>query len=116
MMTREEVVRDLARWHFTVEPGLQTILWVGASAPETEPLRLLEVTSEQGGVVRGIEVFAFDRTADVPYPTEVAEVTALELSHALAGQLPLPDGWALDDMKAFTRESLGVPDHEHAAQ
>lgn len=116
-MTREEVAKDLARWHFTVEPELRKILWVGTRAPESEPLRLLEVAVDRSGMARGIEVFAFDQTHDVPYPTEVVEITERELTLLVAGALSLPAGWALDDdVKIFTREGLGIPVEEDAAQ
>lgn len=117
-MTREEVARDLARWHFTVESQLRKILWIKTGAPENEnePVRLLEVATERGGMERGIEVFAFDKTNDVPYPTEVAEITERELTLIVAGVLSLPEGWTFDDVKTFTREELGVPVHESAAE
>jgi hypothetical protein len=113
-MTRAEVAADLMRWHFTVEPELTKILWVGPNEPDTAPLRFLEVASERGDMERGIEVFAFDATTDVPFPSEVAEVTEQELTLIVAGVLSLPLGWGLDGARAFTREALGIALQETA--
>lgn len=114
--TREQVAEEMARWHFTVEPTLKKILWVAPHTPYDGPVRLLEVATERRGMERGIEVFAFDRTDDVPYPTEVAEITEREFNLVVAGQLSLPEGWMLDGAKPFTRDKFGLLEHEPAAE
>jgi hypothetical protein len=108
--TRTEVAKDLARWHFIAEPEIKKIFWIGAPGPEGDPLRFLELAARRYGVDRGIEIFGFDATKDVPYASEVALITEQELSLVAAGVLSLPEGWALDDhVQTFTREALEVP-------
>jgi hypothetical protein len=107
-MTRTEVAKDLARWHFIAEPEIKKIFWIGAPGPEGDPLRFLELASRRYG--GEIEIFGFDGTREVPYPFEVALITEQELKLVAAGVLSLPEGWTLDDhVQTFTREALGVP-------
>lgn len=115
LRSRAEVAEALARWHFAVEQELTKILWI-RSEPEDETVRLLEVATQRSGIERGVEVFAFDRTKDVPYPTEVAEITERELKLVVAGVLPLPLGWSLNDAKVFTRDEYGASPEKGAAE
>jgi len=95
---RERAAKDLAYWHFMAEPELKKIIWIGPNGRDDEPLRFLEVLPGRSGMEHGIEVFAFDATEDVPYPSEVAMVTEKELALVVAGVLSLPEGWSLNQV------------------
>jgi hypothetical protein len=75
--TKDEAVRELATWHFGIEPDLkQVIRIVGDNEDEPgEPIKLLEVNAAT--VATGsVEPFAFAPSVSVPFPTVIAEVTA----------------------------------------
>ena len=100
---KERVARELAQWHFNAKPEMTKIIWVDPHGGDDEPLRFLEVLPGRSGVEHGIEVFAFDATDDVPYPSEVVMVTEKELTLVVADVLSLPEGWSLTEAKTFTR-------------
>lgn len=108
---RESVARDMARWHFTVEPLLTKVLWVRT---EDGPLRLIDVSVERPGIERGVEVFGFDATAEVPFPSEIIDLTERELGLLIARVMTLPPGWSLENATVYTPDDLAVQAHRDA--
>jgi len=101
MATKDEVARDLAQYHFRVEPELIRV-YIILSGSAGEPIRLLEVSSAT--VPTGsVEPFGFPATGDVPYPTVIAEVTPEEEDRIRQGKVKLPDGWDLDSAERIER-------------
>jgi hypothetical protein len=100
--TKDDVARELAKWHFSVEPGLQAVFVLRTA--DGEPITLLEVNSAT--VATGsIEPFAFAPTKDTPYPTVVAEVTPEEMERVHRNEIRLPEGWTLVDAVSLTRSA-----------
>jgi hypothetical protein len=100
MPTKEEVIRSLVSHHFRVEAGLEQILVIPGEA--AEPIKLLEVNANTfpSGTV---DVFAFSPTQDVPFVTEIAEVTPEEFERLKRRDLSLPAGWTLVGATAVHR-------------
>ncbi len=96
MPEKDEVARQLAEAHRTMDPAINRIIRLLAEREDDarEPVKLLEVnpaTSPSG-------IFPIAFTADpprVPYPSVVVEVTEAEFDQINAGTLPLPAGWHL---------------------
>jgi hypothetical protein len=107
---RSTVAKELADWHFEVEPDLTTIFWVNPNEDRHDaPICLLEITGSTQPPVQmnpgAVTAFSFDATADTPFPSSVAEVTHEELRLLQLGMLAAPPGWSvnLDSAQAFTR-------------
>jgi hypothetical protein len=102
--TKDETARELAEWHFGVEPDLTLVIRIVADdedAPD-EPIKLLEVNAAT--VATGsVEPFAFAPSESVPFPTVIAEVTPDEYESIKHKQIELPTGWSLTGSQPFTR-------------
>jgi len=97
MPTKAEVIRELVRAHFRVEEGLQRIAVMRTK--DGEPIKLLEVNENTVSTGAGsIEVFSFSPTRDVPYVTEIAEVTPEQYARLEGGAIRAPVGWTVDDV------------------
>jgi hypothetical protein len=113
---RETVAKELAHWHFGVEPELTTIFWVNPDDERSEaPICLLEVTSSIQPPAQlnpgAVTAFNFGSTDDTPFLSSVAEVTPAELRLLQLGLLESPTGWIVDleSARKFSRSdsSLG---------
>jgi hypothetical protein len=96
--TKAEVIRWLVDHHFRIEDGLQHILIIRGPRFEDpqDPIKLLEVNANT--VPTGsVEPFSFSPTADVPFITEIAEITPEEFQRIKQHELALPPGWSLED-------------------
>jgi hypothetical protein len=94
--TRDEVIGWLIARHFDVEGGLERIAVVRGGP--NGPIKLLEVNANT--VPSGsIEVFSFSPTADVPFVTEIAELTPEEWQRLERNALETPLGWSRDDIE-----------------
>lgn len=103
MATREQV-NEFVQHHFRVEPELRQVLWIGGGsepAPDA-PVKLLEVNAATPAT-GSVEVFAFAPTADVPFRTEIAEITPEELERLRSDASLLPGGWDLGSAVVFDR-------------
>ncbi|HKY41318.1 MAG TPA: hypothetical protein VJN18_35540 [Polyangiaceae bacterium] len=102
--TKDETVRELAAWHFGVEPELtQVIRIVGENENEPdEPIKLLEINAATVST-GSVEPFAFAPSASVPFPTLIAEVSPEEFEKISRQELRLPDGWSLAGAEHFKR-------------
>lgn len=102
--TKEEAVRDLAAWHFRVEPDLKQVIRIVAENEDEpgEPIKLLEINAAT--VATGsVEPFAFAPSESVPFPTVIAEVTPDEYERIGRSEIKLPDGWSLATAQRFER-------------
>ena len=106
-MTKDDVARDLMRYHFRVEPQLVTIYRIKSrdEDAEGEPIKLLEV-NEATFPTGSIDAFAFAPTDDVPFPTVIAEVTLEEFAQIVRDPSQWPEGWDLGHADKFEREEV----------
>lgn len=87
---RAQLVQDLAKSHFTVEPGLEVVAWV-PSGPADE-IRLIEVNRDTFPSP-DLSPIRFSRTGDIPYFCVICEVTPGEWHEISEGRRQLPTGW-----------------------
>lgn len=97
--TKDQVAKDLALWHFQVEPDLVRVVRLVAEdeIDPAEPIKLLEVNAATFAT-GSVEPFAFAPTQSVPFPTVIAEVTPSEFQRIESGEIALPSGWSLSDI------------------
>lgn len=104
VLTKEQAARELAIWHFGVEPDLKHVICiVGDNEDEpNEPIKHLEVHA--GTVATGsVEPFASAPSASVPFPTVIAEVAPEEFDRIERNETKLPEGWSLAGSQRFER-------------
>lgn len=102
--SKDETARELATWHFGVEPELTRVVRILADNEDEpgEPIKLLEVNAAT--VATGsVEPFAFAPSASVPFPTAIAEVTPEEFERIQRNEIALPQGWSLAKSQPFER-------------
>jgi hypothetical protein len=101
---KDEAARELADWHFGVEPDLQQVIRIVTDHEDepNEPIKLLEVNAAT--VATGsVEPFAFAPSASVPFGTVIAEITPEEFERIGRDELKLPAGWSLGNAQHFLR-------------
>jgi len=101
----ERMVEQLVHEHFEFDDRLESVIWI-AHGMEPE-IRLIQVTPETFPS-RDVLAFYFPPSDEVPYPLLIAQVTPDEWQMVLRGEIPLPDGWSLDDHKVLSREMVLV--------
>jgi hypothetical protein len=96
-ITKEQAARNLAEAHFGIEDGLERVFIMHAGLEDpSEPIKLLEVNANT--VPTGsIEPIPFSPSKDIPFVTEIAEISPDEFSRLTRGELSLPPGWNLED-------------------
>jgi hypothetical protein len=102
--SKDDAARELATWHFGVEPDLARVVRIIADNEDEpgEPIKLLEVNAAT--VATGsVEPFAFAPSASIPFPTTIAEVTPEEFERIKRNELQLPLGWSLAKSQLFER-------------
>ena len=102
--TKDEAVRELAEWHFGVEPELTQVIRIVADdedAPD-EPIKLLEVNAATVST-GSVEPYAFAASASLPFPTVIAEITPEEYERIRRDEIKLPTGWSLTKTQLFKR-------------
>jgi hypothetical protein len=111
MVTKEEVLQELARKHYLAEPSITEIYSIH-SRPEREaepgePIKLLEVN--QDTIPSGIMPLGFDAVpaSGFPYPSVIIEVTPEEMLKIRARELLLPHGWILGSLLPRSSEGNG---------
>jgi hypothetical protein len=105
--SKDEVARDLIRWHFFADPSLSKIyrILTGQEDRDDEPIKLLEVSSESSETGQ-IDAFLFTPKDEIEYWSLIAEVTPNELELVKMRKLDLPEGWSLGDAQCFEREEF----------
>jgi hypothetical protein len=101
----EKAVKFLAQNNFEVEDGLERIVWLRHGAGDK--IRLIEV-NRNGFPTGRIEAFYFAPFAEVPFKTYLADITPNEWQQILSGEIPLPEGWSLENRKEFLRSEFEV--------
>jgi hypothetical protein len=103
-LTKDEAARELAEWHFGVEPDLQKVIRIVSDNEDEpdEPIKLLEVNAAT--VATGsVEPYAFAPSPSVPFPTVIAEITPDEYERVRQNEIRLPAGWSLARTQLFER-------------
>ena len=95
MPTKAAITSELAHEHFRVEDGLERIFIMRAA--ESEPIKLLEVNANTIST-GSVEPFSFSPTRDVPYMTEIAEITPDEFERLQGKEIQAPTGWTFEDV------------------
>lgn len=99
----KEFVGSLAQLDFEADDGIEQIIWV-RSGDEKE-IRLIEV-NRTALPTESIQVFRFAPSEDVPFPTFIADVRPTEWERIQSGDIPLPEGWALEEAQIFRRSEV----------
>jgi hypothetical protein len=95
-LTKREAARVLADAHFLIEDGLERVFIIRAGLDDPrEPIKLLEVNANTVPL-GSIEAIPFAGSKDIPFVTEIAEISPEEFSKLERGELSLPPGWTLD--------------------
>jgi hypothetical protein len=95
--TKADVIHWLIDHHFRIEVGLEHIVIIRGSNFDDprDPIKLLEVNANTLPT-GSVEPFSFSPTADVPFVTEIAEITPEEYRRLQQKELALPPGWTLE--------------------
>jgi hypothetical protein len=96
--TKADVIHWLVEHHFRIEDGLQHVLVIRGPRFDdpADPIKLLEVNANT--VPTGsVAPFSFSPTKDVPFVTEIAEITPEEFRRLQLNELAMPPGWTLAD-------------------
>ncbi len=104
MPNKDQAARELAEWHFGVEPDLTQVIRIVGDDEDApgEPIKLLEVNAAT--VATGsVEPFAFAPSESVPFPIVIAEVTPEEYERIQRSEIALPRGWSLTNAKHILR-------------
>jgi hypothetical protein len=101
----ESVVERIVHEHFELEENLEKVIWIRSrTAPE---ICLLEVNSDTFATGM-VQSFYFPPSEEIPYPLILAEVTPEEWQKILYNEIELPEGWSLENHKAFEREAVAA--------
>ncbi len=101
----ESVVERIVHEHFALEENLEKVIWIRSrSAAE---ICLLEVNSDTFATGM-VQSFYFPPSDEIPYPLILAEVTPEEWQKILRNEIELPEGWSLENHKAFVREVVAA--------
>lgn len=95
MPTKAEVTRELVREHFRIEEGLDRVAVMRAT--ESDPIKLLEVNANTLST-GNVEVFSFSPTREIPFVTEIAEITPEEFERLQGRTIRAPAGWSIEDV------------------
>ncbi|MBM4464160.1 MAG: response regulator [Chloroflexi bacterium] len=99
----KEFVESLAQLHFEADDGIEQIIWV-RSGDEKE-IRLIEV-NRTALPTESIQIFRFAPSEDVPFPTFIADIRPTEWERIQSGDIPLPEGWSLEETRVFRRSEV----------
>jgi len=96
---------DLIQEHFDLEPSLEQVIWINTDKPAE--IRLLEINSDT--IATGmVQSFYFAPSREIPYAMKMAEITPEEWQKILQNEIPLPEGWTLENYKVYSRETVTV--------
>ena len=102
---REEMARSYAGRHLKTDPGIRTVYYLPAGAPERE-VRFLEINDlmavRENDPLEPID-FGVDIGGAESHTLLVLDVTPAQWERVRRRELPLPDGWSLDNAIPFSR-------------
>ncbi len=96
---------DLIQEQFELEPSLEQVIWINSDM--TTEIRLLEINPETPAT-GSVLAFYFPPYQEFLYATHIAEIRPEEWQNILRHEIPLPEGWTLDNYKAYAREMVTV--------
>jgi hypothetical protein len=96
---------NLLQEHFEQDPRLEKVIWINPE--QTMEIRLLEITPDTfpAGAVLS---FYFPPDEELPYAMKIAEIRPEEWQQILRNEIPLPDGWTLENYKTYSRDAITV--------
>jgi len=96
---------DLIKEQFELEPSLEQVVWIDSD--KTAEIRLLEINPETPPL-ESVLSFYFPPYEELPYATHIAEIRPEVWKKILRHEIPLPEGWTLDNYKVYSREMVTV--------
>ncbi|TEU21876.1 MAG: response regulator [Anaerolineales bacterium] len=99
----EEFVESLAQLHFEADDEIEQIIWVRSG--EEKQIRLIEV-NRTALPSESIQAFRFAPSKDVPFPIFIADVRPTEWERIQSRDIPLPEGWSLEEARVFHRSEV----------
>ena len=96
---------DLIKEQFELEPSLEQVVWIDSD--KTAEIRLLEINPETPAT-GSVLAFYFPPYEEFLYATHIAEIRPEEWQKILRHEIPLPEGWTLDNYKVYSREMVPV--------
>ena len=94
--TYDEAVLELARWHAEGEdPPVKVYV---LPDPDEQTVRLVEVCDAFVSLDQP-EPWSFGRSRELPFPSQVIQVSTPDWQRLWRGEKPLPPGWSLEALK-----------------
>ena len=101
----ESVVEKIVHEHFALDENLEKVIWIRSRA--TPEICLLEINPDTFATGM-VQSFYFPPSDEIPYPLILAEVTPDEWQKVRRHEIELPEGWSLENHKAFAREAVAA--------
>ena len=106
LFNRDEMARRYATRHLRTDPGIATVFYLPAEAPERE-IRFVEINEliadRDQDPVEPID-FGVDVGSATAHKLMVVDVTPAQWEKIDRREIPLPRGWSLDGATPFTRQ------------
>jgi hypothetical protein len=101
----ESIVEALVHEHFELDESLEKVIWIKSG--KTPAIRLLEINPETPPAGEVLS-FYFPPSEETPYALYLAEIRPEEWLKILQNEIPLPEGWNLENHQVFSRELVAV--------
>ncbi|MCI0694508.1 hypothetical protein L0337_21175 [candidate division KSB1 bacterium] len=101
----ESVVEKLINEHFELDESLEKVIWIKSG--KTPAIRLLEINPETPPTGEVLS-FYFPPSDEIPYALYMAEIKPEEWVKVLQNEIPLPEGWSLENYQVFSRKMVAV--------
>jgi hypothetical protein len=101
----ENIVETLVNEHFELDESLEKVIWIKSG--KTPGIRLLEINPETPPTGQVLS-FYFPPSDEIPYALYLAEIKPEEWLKVLQNEMPLPEGWSLENHQVFSRELVAV--------
>ena len=102
---RDSMAKWYASQHLKVDPGVQKVLYLPKGSPDRD-IRFLVVNeliaAMNVGALEPLD-FGVDTGAEAEHKLLVLDVTPGQWQAVSRGEIPLPQGWTLDDAVVFDR-------------
>jgi hypothetical protein len=96
---------DFIQEQFELEPSLEQVIWINSD--KAAEIRLLEINPETPAT-GSVLAFYFPPYEEFLFATHIAEIRPEEWQKILRHEIPLPEGWTLDNYKVYSREIVTV--------
>ncbi len=101
----ENIVEALVQEHFELDESLEKVVWIKSG--KTPAIRLLEINPETPPTGEVLS-FYFPPSDEIPCALYLAEIKPEEWLKVLQNEIPLPEGWSLENHQEFSREMVAV--------